>query len=849
MRALVLTDETNARAIDDALRPHGYQVERADCPAQVEAQARRGWALIILDWDALGAAAPELCRALVDGSGATLLALARDGAAALPAAVAAGADDALELPRDEARLVARALAAARMVKGRAHDAFVRLPLPSWIFDEQSLAILAVNDATLRAYGWTREELSTMSLYDLRPPEERARLAALVEGGKPTAPNQPWVHWRKDGSRIDVEVLSAPLNFGGRRARIAVARDVSEHVRQVEDNRQSLADYRAFVERMPDGCVTYRPDGIIAYVNQALLDFLGYRTPDALIGRHCLHMIHPDDHELVAGRMRQLTGTHEPTSPSAVRFVTGDGQVRWGETRGIHVLFDGGPAVTVLVRDLTERRRTEEALRLSEERFSKIFHANAAWITITRLSDDSFVDINERFVALSGFGREELLGHTGVELGMWPQPMARKQLDRAVRSGRMVRDVEVSLRNKAGQPLEVLMSLEAFSVGGEECVFCIGHDVTERRQLEQQLRHAQKMEAIGRLAGGVAHDFNNLLTAIRGYAQILMEQLPKGGSLHGAASHIERSAGRAAGLTAQLLAATRRQPQQPRVVDLNDVVRAMNELLQRIIGEDIALQLRPEPALSRVRVDPSQMEQVLLNLAVNARDAMERGGRLVIETANVGDRVRLRVRDFGCGMTEETRLRVFEPFFTTKEVGKGSGLGLSIVYGVVTQNGGTIVVDSAPGQGTTFDIFLPAVHAEADQTETVAQPAPPPRGIETILLVEDDEDVRDFVQYVLRQAGYAVLTAPDGPHAIDVARSYQGEIHLVLSDVIMPHMNGLNLVSHLQPLRPKMKVLHMSGYPGDSIARQGELPAGVAFLQKPFSADQLTGTVRALLDAR
>ena len=212
-------------------------------------------------------------------------------------------------------------------------------------------------------------------------------------------------------------------------------------------------------------------------------------------------------------------------------------------------------------------------------------------------------------------------------------------------------------------------------------------------------------------------------------------------------------------------------------------------------------------------------------------------------------MRLRVRDIGCGMSEATRLRVFEPFFTTKEVGKGTGLGLAIVYGVVTQNGGTIAVDSAPGRGTTFDIFLPALEAAADRSEAPAPTALQPRGSETILLVEDDEDVRDFVQYVLRQAGYAVLTAANGPQAIALAKSHDGNIDLVLSDVIMPHMNGLNLVSHLQPLRPRMKVLHMSGYPGDSIARQGDLPAGVAFLQKPFSADQLTSTVRALLDAR
>ncbi|HEX4459866.1 MAG TPA: PAS domain S-box protein, partial [Polyangia bacterium] len=771
MRALLLTDDARARAIDAALRPHGYAVERAEPATDALAHARGGWTLIVLDWDRLGAAAAELCRALVDGSGATVLALARDAAAVLPAVAAAGADDAFELPRDEVRLVARALVAARIVKGRAHDAFLRLPLPSWIFDEQTLALLAVNDAMVHTYGWTREELTTMTVYDLRPPEEQAILRGIVAARTGvTSARNPWIHWRKDGSRIAVEVRSAPLSFAGRHARIAVARDISEHVRQVETSRQSLADYRALVERMPDGCFTYRPDGAIIYCNQAFSDFLGVGGSDAVLGQHCLHYVHPEEHAIVAERARQLTESRKPTPPTAIRFIAGDGEIRWGEARGLHVVYDGAPAVTFIVRDLTERRRAEEALRLSEERFAKIFHANPAGITITRVSDDTFVDANERFVAMTGHRRAELVGHSAVELGLWPEPEARAKIYGALARSPSVRDAEVRLRTKLGQPLDLLLSLESFSVGGEDFVFCICHDVTERRQLEQQLRHAQKMEAIGRLAGGIAHDFNNLLTAIRGYAQLLLERLPDGDDTHNAAAHIVRSADRAASLTEQLLVATRRQPQQPRVVDLNAIVRAMSELLQRIIGEDLTLETRCEPELEHVRVDPSQMEQVLLNLAVNARDAMQEGGRLVIETANAGRNVRLRVRDFGCGMSEETRLRVFEPFFTTKEVGKGSGLGLSIVYGVVTQNGGTIEVDSALGRGTTFDIFLPAVDAPPD-AEDVAAPAPASaNGRETILLVEDDEDVRDFVHYVLLQAGYHVITAPNGPSAIELAKT-------------------------------------------------------------------------------
>jgi PAS domain S-box-containing protein len=501
-----------------------------------------------------------------------------------------------------------------------------------------------------------------------------------------------------------------------------------------------------------------------------------------------------------------------------------------------------------------QRRVDEVLRTSDERFVKIFHASPACITITRLSDDRFIDANDRFLVATGFSRDEVIGQTGVGLGLWRQPQVRGGLAEAIRAGQKVRDVAVRLVRKSGEPLDFLMSLETFFVAGEECVIALGHDITERKQLEEQLRQAQKMDAIGRLAGGVAHDFNNILTVIRGYADLLVAELTSDTIARRAATNIRRSALRAASLTGQLLTFTRRQPHQPRVILLNKVVLSMGALLRRIIGEDIVLELRLSAEVALVRVDPTQMEQVLLNLAVNARDAMARGGCLVVETANVveagAERVRLSVRDTGHGMSEDTRLRVFEPFFTTKDVDKGTGLGLSIVYGVVVQNGGTVTVESTPGQGSAFHILLPRVADALDQERAASAPRlTSPVGNETILLVEDDEDVRDFVQFVLSRSGYRVLTADSGVAALEVARAQAGEIHLLLSDVIMPHMNGIHLASQIRPLRPAIKVLHMSGYPGDSIARHGAVPVGDAFLQKPFSAGALTELVRAVLDGR
>jgi signal transduction histidine kinase len=394
------------------------------------------------------------------------------------------------------------------------------------------------------------------------------------------------------------------------------------------------------------------------------------------------------------------------------------------------------------------------------------------------------------------------------------------------------------------------------------------DITDHKKLEEQLRQAQKMEAIGRLAGGVAHDFNNLLTVINGYSELVLEAVDRYDELvRPLVAEIHQAGARAAALTGQLLAFSRQQIVQPRPVDLNGLVSDLQRMLSRVIGEDIELTTTLRPGLDRVSADPAQLEQVILNLAVNARDAMPQGGRLTVRTENVhlkdgfaedfsgdlsevlpGPYVRLSVSDTGRGMTAETLTHLFEPFFTTKESGQGTGLGLATVYGIVKQFGGHVRVQSELERGSTFEIHLPALPRQSASHDSPADRQPPPRGSETILLVEDEDGVRAVATRMLRQLGYNVLAAADGPQALKLVGQQPGPIDLLLTDIVMPGMNGRQVAERIRAARADVKVLYMSGYTDDAILRHGISESEVAFVQKPFSMAMLARRVREILDA-
>ncbi len=510
------------------------------------------------------------------------------------------------------------------------------------------------------------------------------------------------------------------------------------------------------------------------------------------------------------------------------------------------------------------RAAQDGLRLSETNFRSLV-TNAPYGICRCNAKGQLLDVNPALLAILGYSAApELIGKHLASL--YADTQQWFALADRLRSAAPFNGLTVEWMCKDGTGKEIRVSGRAVSDRGKERTFeLFAEDVTERRALEQQLQQSQKMEAVGRLAGGIAHDFNNLLMVISGYSEFLLDRLGPEPSLRAPAQEIAGAAVRASTLTRQLLAFSRKQMLAPKILDLNSVVTENLKMLTRVIGEDIDLVMVPASSLGPVRADAGQIEQVIMNLAVNARDAMPSGGKLTIETSNAvldedqarlhpplapGSYAMLTISDTGAGMDSETQLRIFEPFFTTKGT-KGTGLGLSTVYGIVKQSGGYIWVHSEPGKGTSFKIYLPRV-AEAVQTPIQASILPEAfagaPGTETILLVEDEANLRYLARQFLEKQGYRVLDAADGALALQVAMAHPGVIHLLLTDVIMPGMNGRELAQRVLQLRPGVKVLYMSGYTENVIGRNGTLDAGVRLLQKPFTLHDLKNKVREVLES-
>jgi two-component system cell cycle sensor histidine kinase/response regulator CckA len=637
-----------------------------------------------------------------------------------------------------------------------------------------------------------------------------------------------------------------------------------------DLEKNLSLLRGITEGTTDAVFVKDLDGRYVMINTAGARFLG-RTVTDVIGKSDAELFSPAVGKTIMKRDRQVLQAGETQTYD--EFGTAAGVTRlYSATKG--PLRDPSGQVIGLLgicRDITAQKRAEEEIRQSQQKLS--IHIEHTPLAVIEWDLDFCVaNWNPSAERIFGYTREEALGqhahfivptHIRERVDeVWRDLLEHKDGARTSSRYQFARNDNIA---KDGR----LISCEWYNTplvddaGRVLGVASLVQDVTERVGLEESLRQSQKMEAVGRLAGGVAHDFNNLLTVILGYSQILADELPASSRLSESNAQIRSAADRAAGITRQLLAFSRKQVLSPRVINLNEILVNLDSLLRRLIGEDIEVLSAPARDLGSVKADPGQIEQVVMNLALNSRDAMPTGGKLTIETANAnldetyardrqpvvpGRYVMLAVSDTGEGMSTETQSRIFEPFYTTKEVGKGTGLGLSMVYGIVKQSGGYIWVYSEPGRGTTFKIYLPRADEPVESAASEKKSDGVQRGTETILLVEDDPQLRQLSTSVLSHCGYHVLVAASPEEGLAVCKANQREIQLLVTDVVMPRMNGRQLAEQILQVCPKLRVLYISGYTNNAIVHYGVLDPGLWFLPKPFTLSALVAKVREVLDA-
>ncbi len=672
----------------------------------------------------------------------------------------------------------------------------------------------------------------------------------------------------------------------------------------EATRRAERWLRAFIENVEDMVYFRELDGSLMQLEAVNVKISGYTPADFKANRELWReIIHPDD----LTRLENFLAAYPDGTPGfqvEYRLLTRNGEWRWIQSRMVGAKDDSGNYIGYycIDRDISERKRAEEELERHRHHLEELVAERTAELTETNrqlqqeiadrrraevalaesekryraivedqtelisrfLPDGTLTFVNQAYCRYFGQLSQELVGHNFLPL-LPPedQTLVKEQLASLSQEKPVETYEHQVLKADGGVGWHRRTDRAIFDQHGRLVEFqSVGRDVTEHKLLEEQLRQAQKMEAIGRLAGGVAHDFNNLLTVIMGHGDLLLHNLAGDHPLRQEITEIKKASERAASLAHQLLAFGRKQVLRPRILDLNAILADMSEMLQRLVGEDINLVTMPGENLSLVQADPSQIEQVALNLAANARDAMPHGGQLIIKTANsvldeayarqhvdvkAGSYVMIAVSDTGQGMDKQTQAHIFEPFFTTKELGKGTGLGLATVYGIVKQSDGHIDVESQPGRGTTFKIYLPPVTGSPKaQNKRVAEPAVLP-GSETILVVEDELMVRQLVREMLILNGYAVLEAGHADAALQICDQHEGPIHLLLTDVIMPGMNGPQLAEEMLKCLPNLKVLYMSGYTNDALIRRGVLQSDIDFLPKPFTPDILTRKVREVLD--
>jgi PAS domain S-box-containing protein len=733
-------------------------------------------------------------------------------------------------------------------------------------------ILWVNAAFTRTTGYSSAEAIGQTPRLLKSGEHPA--AFYHELWSTIASGQSWsgemTNRRKDGS-IYVEeqtITPVPDAAGNPAYFIAVKQDRTLRRRADDALRGSEERYRLLAENSSDVIGLYNLSLNAVYVSPSVKQLRGY-TPDEVVARPMMDQLTPVSRELAARALQEEMeiergGLGDPARSRTLEFevLCKDGTTVWTESRFNGVRDSNGTLTGMIAvsRDITERRRAEETLRDTSQTLRTIIDASV--LAIVALDRDGLVTLwNNAATRLFGWTAEEVVGRP---LPIVPEDR-RAEFDEGRARSFAGKDAiyETQRRRKDGSLVDVLRSSAAVVDPQGEVVggMAIFVDITERKQLEEQLRQAAKMEGIGRLAGGIAHDFNNLLTVIGGRSYILLSQLPAGHAMRRDLLLIQQTGDRAAALTRQLLAFSRKQTLSPAVIDLNEIVSGMRTLLERVLGEDVDVIMDLDPSLGYVTADPGQLEQVILNMAVNARDAMPEGGQLALETRHVdvdptyarqkvdlapGPYEVLSISDTGVGMDAAIVARIFEPFFTTKAVGKGTGLGLATAYGIVKQSGGHITVYSEPGSGTTLRIYLPRTET-SESAPVAAEEAAARRGTEVVLVAEDDANLRALTRDILASEGYTVLESQDVEDALRIAERQDGTIHLLLTDVVMPHMSGRVLAEGVKRFRPDVTVLYMSGYTDNAIVHHGVLDPETALLQKPFTPAALARKVREVLD--
>jgi len=658
--------------------------------------------------------------------------------------------------------------------------------------------------------------------------------------------------------------------------IVISHDITEREQIEQALNDSEERLKSILRSIPDIIYRLDPEGNVTFISAAVERY-GYRVSD-LLGKSIIELVHPEDKEKSKYHINERRTGDRRTKSFELRLVTANGKPVYFEDRTESVPMEpiflleaegiyatSQPEQTTFIgtqgiaRDITDRKKTEGEASMLAQALKCISEC----VTITDLQNN-IIFVNDAFLQKYGYESHELIGKPiSIVRSENIQNESKEEILPATKSGGWKGELLNKKKDGAEFPVHLSTSVINDSGGYPIALIGVATDSTERKRLETQLQQSQKLEAIGKLAGGIAHDFNNLLTVIQGYSDLLLAKISVNDPINNQIRQIYDAANRAESLTGQLLAFSRKQIMKPRVIDLNHLINEMEDMLERLIGADINFIINLSSELGMIKADSGQIEQVIMNLAVNARDAMQNGGILTFETLNtkidhrfkddypeaiVGNYIELKISDSGFGMDKETQAHIFEPFFTTKEKGAGTGLGLATVYGIIKQSGGYIYVQSELTKGTTFNLYFPRVDEPLDSEEKEKIADVNLYGNETILVVEDQNEVRQLIIDALKIYGYNVLEAPHGGSALLTCEKYQGKIDLIISDIVMPQMNGQELVERLIPLQPQMKVLFISGYSENVFSDRNTLDPGMSYVQKPFTPVELLGKLRHVLDS-